>query len=64
MIWTVTEIAQATGLTQRHVARLISKGVIKGERKAAGWFVEDEEAQRFIQERKSAKDSKKESAKP
>jgi len=53
MVWTVTEIAQATGLTRRHVGRLIKTGIIKGEKKPAGWLVDDEEAERFIQERKS-----------
>jgi excisionase family DNA binding protein len=56
MVWTVSEIAQATGLTRTHVARLIKKGAIKGERKQAGWLVDDEEANRFIQDRKEHKD--------
>lgn len=56
MVWTVSEIAQATGLTRTHIARLIRNGAIKGSRKRAGWFIEDEEADRFIQERKEHKD--------
>lgn len=50
MVWTVTEIAQATGLTRRHIGRLFKANVIKGEKKAAGWLAEDDEAERFIQE--------------
>jgi len=50
MVWTAAEIAQATGLTQRHITRLFKTEVIQGEKKAAGWLAEDEEAKRFIQE--------------
>ncbi len=56
MAWTVTEIAKATGLTRRHIGRLIKNGTIKGERKEFGWLVEDEEAKRFVQERKAKSD--------
>lgn len=56
MVWTVGEIAEATGLTQGHISRLVKTGVIKGELKAMGWLIDDEEAMRFIQERKEHKD--------
>ncbi len=56
MVWTVSEIADATGLTHRHIARLIKNGTIKGEYKSVGWLVDDEEAARFIQERKGHRD--------
>lgn len=56
MVWTVSEIAEATGLTQRHVSRLVRTGVIKGEHKSVGWLIDDEEAKRFVQERKEHRD--------
>ncbi len=58
MVWTVTEIAKEIGLTRRHVGRLFKTGVIKGEKKAAGWLAEDEEAERFVQEYKAKSDKK------
>lgn len=51
MVWTAAEIAEATGLTRRHVSRLIKQGEIEGELKAALWIVSDEEAERFIEGR-------------
>jgi hypothetical protein len=60
MVWTVTNLAEATGLTRRHINRLIRSGDIKGEKLTSGWIVSDEEAQRFIQERKAAKEEKAE----
>lgn len=53
MVWTAAEISKATGLTQRHVTRLFNTKIIKGEKKAAGWLAEDEEAERFVREYKA-----------
>lgn len=61
MVWTVTEIADKTGLTKRHISRLVKTGVIKGERKPAGWLVSDDEAERFFKSREE-KATDKESA--
>ena len=58
MVWTVSEIAKETKLTSRHITRLIKNGAIVGEKKPAGWLIEDEEAIRFIEERKKKKGKK------
>lgn len=61
MVWTVSEIAKETELTARHITRLLKNGAIVGEKKPAGWLVADEEAQRFISERKQKKQTSDES---
>lgn len=61
MVWTVTNLADKTGLTKRHINRLILDGKIKAERLTSGWIVNDEEAEKFIKEREEERKSASES---
>ena len=58
MLWTTAMIAKATGLTQRHVARLFKSGQIVGQKTGHDWIAMEEEAQRFIDEYKARKPTK------
>jgi len=51
--WTTAQLANATGLTQRYIRRLVKQGQIKGEKIARDWIVPDEEADRFIKQRQA-----------
>ncbi len=50
MFWTTAQIAQATGLSQRHVGYLLRKGIIAGYKTGHDWIVQEDEAKRFIEE--------------
>ena len=51
MLWNATTLAKATGLSGRHIRRLIAAGTIKAQRATREWTITDEEANRFIQSR-------------
>lgn len=59
MLWTTAKLAEATKLTPRHVARLVKSGAIKGQKAGHDWIVSDEDAQKFIDERKQVAETKK-----
>lgn len=48
MFWTTAQIADKTGLTQRHVGHLLRNGVIKGQKTGHDWIVMDDDAIKFI----------------
>jgi len=50
VFWTTAQIAEATGLSQRHVWHLLRKETIRGQKVGHTWIVEDDEAKRFIAE--------------
>lgn len=50
MFWTTAQIAEATGLSQRHVWHLLRKGSIAGYKVGHDWIIQEEEALRFIKE--------------
>ena len=52
MLWTTAQLAEATGLTVRHIGRLAKSGKIQAQNVGNRWLIDDEEAQRFIAERK------------
>lgn len=55
MFWTTVKIAEATGLSRRHVVHLLRHGVIVGYKIGHDWIVQEAEALRFIQEYKESK---------
>lgn len=59
MVWTVTQLAEETGLTKRYINHLILNNQIQAERLTSGWIVSDEEAERFVAERKAKEQEKK-----
>jgi hypothetical protein len=61
-MWTSAQLAEATGLTPQHITRLIRQGKIEAERLTLGYVIQDEEAQRFIEERKAKKSPDSEEA--
>jgi excisionase family DNA binding protein len=50
VFWTTAQIAEATGLSQRHVGHLLRHGVIAGYKAGHDWIIQEAEAQRFIKE--------------
>ncbi len=55
MLWTSATLAETIGVTQRHIARLVKKGIIKGQKVGHDWIILDEDAQKFIAERNAEK---------
>lgn len=55
MFWTTSEIAEKTGLTARHISRLCKHGTIKADKKGHDYWIDDEEARRFIEAHKQGK---------
>jgi len=53
VFWTTRKIADKTGLTHRHVSRLVQRGTIKGELVGHTYLIPQEEAERFIQAREA-----------
>lgn len=49
MFWTTKEIAEKVGLTPQHVRLLIRQGKIRAQKKGHDWWVDEEEARRFIE---------------
>ena len=60
MLWSTSKLAEASGLTQRHVSRLVSKGEIEGQKVGHDWIISDEEAHRFLKERGILEESEEE----
>lgn len=50
MFWTTAQIAEATGLTQRHIGTLLNAGKIIGYKAGHDWIIQEEEAKRFVEE--------------
>ena len=61
MLWTTAKLAEKSGLTQRHVRRLVSKGEIEGQKVSRDWLISDEEAKRFLREHGVLEESEEES---
>ena len=61
-MWTSSQLAEATGLTPQHITRLIRQEKIEAERLTLGYVIQDEEAQRFIEEREAEKSPDSEEA--
>ncbi|MBN1877754.1 MAG: hypothetical protein JXA33_26270 [Anaerolineae bacterium] len=52
-LWTPRKLGEQAGLSDRHIRRLIMSGVIKAQKLGNTWAIDDDEAQRFIKERKA-----------
>lgn len=50
MFWTSAQIAEATGLTQRHIGTLLNAGKIAGYKAGHDWIIQEDEAKRFVEE--------------
>ena len=53
MLWTTAKLAEATGLTQRHIGRLLKNGKSKGQKIGHDWIIMDDDAQEFIEKREA-----------
>lgn len=60
MLWTTAKLAKVTGLTPRHIARLVKGGSLKGQKVGHDWIIADEDAQEFIAQRKQLTEAKPE----
>jgi len=54
-LWTTKQLADAAGVDPSYVRRLIEQGVIKANKLANTWFIQDPEARRWLDERKDKK---------
>jgi len=52
MVWTASRLSQEAGLTRQHITRLLRTGKIKGEKLTSGWIINDEDAKKFLDEKK------------
>ena len=53
MVWTTERLSKEAGVTSRHIRRLISDGVIQAEKAGRDWIILDDEARRFLDERRA-----------
>lgn len=51
MTVTTSQLARESGLTDRHIRRLCTDGVIRAERIGRDWLIPDDEAERFLRGR-------------
>jgi hypothetical protein len=51
-LWTVNRLSEVTGLSGGHISLLFRQGEIKGEKVGRSWVATDEEAKRWMAERK------------
>lgn len=59
--WTVNELAEEVGLTDARIRQLLISGELKGRKRAGIWFIDDEDAQRFLEKRRTQEKSEAES---
>ena len=52
MSWTTGQLAKAAGVTERYIRRIVREQKIKAERFGRAWMIADDEAQRYLQQRK------------
>ena len=50
-LWTTGQLAEASGLHQAHIRKLLERNVIHGQKYGHIWLVSDGEAQRWLQSR-------------
>jgi len=51
-LWSVERLADASGFSGSHVRYLLRKDKIKGSKVGRAWLIEEDEAKRFLGERK------------
>ena len=51
--WTTTELAKAAGISRPRVRQLLLRGQLEGYKLARDWRIPDEEARRYLAERKA-----------
>jgi excisionase family DNA binding protein len=50
-LWTTTELAEATGMTQGRIRQILRAGDIEGFKVGRDWAIPDAEARRWLEER-------------
>ncbi len=51
--WSTKQLAEAAGVTDAYIRRLLIDGRLDGYKLGREWLIPEEEAQRFIAERKA-----------
>lgn len=57
--YTVTEAAQAMGLSVSHARRYFTSGLLKSEKKGGVWLVDSQEVEQFIKRKKELENATK-----
>jgi 8-oxo-dGTP pyrophosphatase MutT (NUDIX family) len=52
--WTARELAEEAGLTDARIRQLLISGELEGRKRAGVWFISEEEAQRWLEERSAS----------
>lgn len=50
--WTTAELAEEAGVDQSRIRQLLLSGTLRGIKRANTWFIPDDEARRYLEDRR------------